>query len=201
MRPQDEGSGVGWQDIGMQTSADIWRHLVRASVDRRHPWRVVAFCTQGKQGPAARSVILRRVQEDHRRLVFYTDRRTDKLRELAACDRVALLCWDAHHRQQLRMSGRAFVEADAAVVERCWAGVPETAQRDYGSMQPPGSPLVTDDAAGEDFNLALAREHFTVLNVEVAELEFLQLEREQHHRWRHVWMTAEGAWQAQPLVP
>lgn len=182
----------------------VWRELVRASVDRRHPWRVVAFCTQGAQGPAARSVILRKVQEDHRRLVFYTDSRTDKLRELAACDRVALLCWDAHHRQQLRLLGRAFVEPDGATVERYWAGVPEAARRDYGTALPPGSPLVTAgaaDGAGADVNLALAREHFTVLNVEVAELEFLQLNRGQHQRWRHVWLPADGAWQVHPLVP
>lgn len=185
----------------MQTSAEIWRLLVRASADRRHPWRVVALCTQGEQGPAARSVILRKVQEDNRRLVFYTDRRTDKLREVAACDRVALLCWDAHHRQQLRLTGRAFLETDMTVVDRCWTGVPDAAKRDYGTTQAPGSPLITKDAAGADFTLALAREHFTVLNVEVAEFEFLQLDREQHQRWRHSWREAAGAWEAQPLVP
>ncbi len=185
----------------MHSTDDIWRQLVRASVDRRHPWRVVALCTQGAQGPSARNVILRKVRPEDRRLVFYTDARTLKLREIAECDRVALLLWDPHHRQQLRVSGRAFTEADDEVVNRHWASVPEAAQRDYGTAAPPGTPLTSGDAGNLDFNLAMARHHFVVLNAEVAEMELLQLDRLQHQRSRHAWSEASGRWEAEALVP
>lgn len=185
----------------MHSTDDLWRQLVRASVDRRHPWRVVALCTQGAQGPSARNVILRKVHPDDRRLVFYTDARTVKLREIAEFGRVALLLWDPHHRQQLRVLGRAFTEADDEVVNRHWTSVPEAAQRDYGTAAPPGTPLASDAEGSLDFNLAMARHHFVVLNVEVAEMELLQLDRVQHQRSRHAWNEASGRWEAEALVP
>jgi pyridoxine/pyridoxamine 5'-phosphate oxidase len=185
----------------MHSTEDIWRLLVRASVDRRHPWRVVALCTQGAQGPSARNVILRKVLQDTRRLVFYTDARTLKLQEIADCDRVALLLWDPHHRQQLRVWARAFAEADDEVVNRHWTSVPEAAQRDYGTAAPPGTPLANGAEGSFDFNLAQARDHFVVLNVEVAAMELLQLDRTQHQRSRHAWNEASGRWEAEALVP
>ena len=91
-------------------------------------------------------------------------------------------------------------------MDRHWAAVPETARRDYGTVAAPGTPLVSGragggNADGVEFNLALAREHFTVLNVEVAEMELLQLDHAQHERTHHAWNEAHTRWEAQPLVP
>lgn len=183
------------------SSADLWRQLVRASVDRRHPWRVVAFCTQGAEGPSARHVILRKVHEATRQLVFYTDRRTAKLRELGACQQVALLLWDGPHRQQLRLSGCATEVVDAQRVQQHWAQVPEAARRDYGTVSAPGTPLLSETASGPELDLMLAREHFVVLAVEVREMEWLQLGRDRHHRNRHLWDPVQHRWQVQALVP
>jgi hypothetical protein len=185
----------------MHSTQDIWRQLVRASVDRRHPWRVVALCTQGADGPSARSVVLRKVLPDARRVTFYTDVRTAKLHDIAQCSRVALLLWDPQHRQQLRAMGQAFIEPDSAMVEQHWATVSEAARRDYATQLPPGTPYSAEGPSGVDFNLALARDHFVVLNVEIVEMDLLQLDRTQHQRNRHVWRSAAGCWEAEPLVP
>ena len=129
--PKPGGGAPWWQDGCMPTAADLWRLLRRASADRHHPWRVVALCTQGADGPRARSVILRQVHEEDRRLVFYTDRRSHKVHELAQCDRVALLCWDPRHQQQLRMTGQAALDGSGEAIAAHWAPVPERAQLDY----------------------------------------------------------------------
>jgi hypothetical protein len=197
----------------MPTAADLWRMLRRASADRRHPWRVVALCTQGAGGPRARSVILRQVHEEERRLVFYTDRRSQKVDELAQCDRVALLCWDPRHQQQLRMTGQAMVTHSTDAVAAHWATVPQRAQLDYASPLPPGSPLQDGPSpragpsapgaatAPDPTNLLRARGHFAVLQVRVCEMDFLELDRQAHQRCRQVWVPAQATWLAQPLVP
>jgi pyridoxamine 5'-phosphate oxidase len=203
----------------MPTAADLWRLLRRASADRHHPWRVVALCTQGADGPRARSVILRQVHEEDRRLVFYTDRRSQKVEELAQCDRVALLCWDPRHQQQLRMTGQAVVAHDTDAVAAHWAAVPERSQLDYASPLPPGSPLSPGSplqdgpspqagasvpgaaTAPDPAGLVRARSHFAVLQVQVCEMDFLELDRQGHQRCRQVWLPAQAAWQGQPLVP
>lgn len=211
--PKPGGGAPWWQDGRMPTAADLWRLLRRASADRHHPWRVVALCTQGADGPRARSVILRQVHEEDRRLVFYTDRRSHKVHELAQCDRVALLCWDPRHQHQLRMTGQAALDGSSDAVAAHWATVPERAQLDYASPLPPGSPLVDGSseqggppapggAAAQDPTTRLrARGHFAVLQVQVCEMDFLELDRQGHQRCRQVWVPSQSVWEGQPLVP
>ena len=179
----------------------LWRQLARASADRRHPWRVVAFCTQGADGPQARSVILRRVLTDERTLVFYTDARSGKVAELMVCPRVALLMWDPGHRQQLRVDGLAALECNTAAVEQHWAGVPEAARRDYASAAAPGAVVSGHMPAGDPLDRATARRHFSVVTVQVQSLDFLQLDRDAHHRGRYGWDAERGQWELMPLVP
>ena len=188
--------------MDLPTIDALWRELTRAGVDRRHPWRVVAFCTQGTEGPAARSVILRRVWVDDRVLVFYTDARSAKVAELTACPKVALLMWDPGHRRQLRVDGTASLEQDAASVDQHWAGVPEAARRDYASTAAPGAEV--SDASpqgGASLDLSAARRHFTVVKAQVQTMDFLQLDRDAHHRGRYDWDAVRGEWVVQPLVP
>lgn len=179
---------------------DLWRELVRASVDRRHPWRVVSFCTQSEEGPQARSVILRQVLTDERQLLFYTDSRTRKLRDLAACPRVALLMWDGPHRRQLRLSGSARRLEDPKAVDLHWARIPEAGQRDYATTLPPGTPLPAGDHPEAELSPTVARSQFVVLAVEVDRMEWLELRREGHRRGAFTW-SREGPWSAQTLVP
>lgn len=179
----------------------VWRELVRACVDRRHPWRVVSFCTQSADGPAARSVILRQVRADDRQLLFYTDARTHKLRDLAACPRVALLMWDAQHRRQLRLWGEARRVDDPDIIEAHWARIPEAARRDYATTLPPGTPLMGGDSPDVELNPAGARAHFVVLAVDVHRMEWLELRREGHWRVDLAWVAEDQAWRVQPVVP
>ena len=78
----------------MNHAEEIWKTLVRATVDKKHPWRVVGFSTAGLKGPQVRSVILRAVNTDSHQLVFYTDRRSQKMADIAHDSRVALLFWN-----------------------------------------------------------------------------------------------------------
>jgi hypothetical protein len=40
-----------------------------------------------------------------------------------------------------------------------------------------------------------------VLQVQVCEMDFLELDRQGHQRCRQVWVPSQLAWQGQPLVP
>lgn len=178
----------------------VWRELSRAGADRRHPWRVVALCTQGDQGPQARHLILRQVMPEQRRLFFYTDTRTQKLREIDACPQVALLMWDPGHRRQLRTTGQAARLEDPRAVQMHWAKVPEAARRDYATVAAPGVALVAGTAEPE-LDLAMARQNFSVVSVQLDQLEWLELGHPQHRRIGWSWDAAAQTWQAQSLVP
>ncbi len=178
---------------------ETWQTLVRASVDRRHPWRVVGFCTASEQGPAARSVILRKVLPAQRQLVFFTDSRSEKMQHIARCEQVALLFWNPQHNLQLRATGLAAAEQDPARIESYWQSIPDHARRDYGSTDAPG--VVLADPGQGGYDLAVARRHFVVLNVVVDLIDSLKLARDEHMRQRFEWSASTQVWQQARLVP
>lgn len=172
--------------------------LVRASVDNKHPWRTPALCTQGVDGPNARHVVLRKVLPDAATLVFFTDHRSQKMQDLAQCDKVSLVFWNPKSNTQLRVWGTVRVEADVSQVDQYWARVPDHARRDYATLSAPGSVLNTDSDQAHD--MSLAREYFTVLLVDVQRMDCLQLSREGHQRWAAE-RNRQGGWITQNLVP
>lgn len=182
----------------MNHAAETWATLVRASVDNKHPWRTPVLCTQGMEGPNARHVVLRKVLPDAATLVFYTDRRSQKMRDLDHCDTVSLVFWNPKSNTQLRVWGTTRVEMDSAQIEQYWARVPDHARRDYATLSAPGSVINTDVDQAHD--MSLARQYFTVLSVDVHRMDCLQLSREGHQRWAAE-RDIQGEWTLQKLVP
>ena len=188
-----------WQNSRMNDISDTWQTLVRASVDRKHPWRVVGFCTQAADGPDARNVILRKVFPSSRQLVFFTDVRSQKMQQLAGCSRIMLLFWNPQHNLQLRLSGVASSETDETLVDAYWETVPEYARHDYGSVEAPGA-VLSDSQAG-NWHLATARNQFTVLNVHADAMDVLRLGRDGHDRKRFEWNDRQTQWTMATLMP
>jgi len=181
----------------MNHAEEIWKTLVRASVDKKHPWRVVGFGTAGPHGPQVRSVILRGVDTAEHSLVFYTDRRSQKMADIAHDPRVALLFWNPRSNTQLRVCGIAAPQASELIVNSLWERIPDYAKKDYATLSAPGAAL-GEDMLAYDFDTS--RNNFVVLNVKVLGLELLELKREGHSRIGFD-IDADGHWLARGLVP
>ena len=181
----------------MNHAEEIWKTLVRATVDKKHPWRVVGFSTSGPKGPQVRSVILRAVNTGEHHLVFYTDRRSQKMTDIAHDPRVALLFWNPRSNTQLRVCGKASPEASELIVNSFWLRIPDYARKDYATLSAPGSVLQTS-ATG--VALETARENFVVLNVTVECMEILRLDRAGHVRIAFE-LNDSNEWTPKELVP
>lgn len=181
----------------MNHAEDIWKTLVRASVDKKHPWRVVGFGTAGADGPQVRSVILRAVNTVEHQLVFFTDARSQKMTDIAQNPRVALLFWNARNNTQLRVCGKANPESSELIVNDFWNQIPDYARKDYATLSAPGQLI---GSGGLIHDLETARRHFVVLNVKVHSMELLVLKREGHVRMGFEKID-EGTWQEKVLVP
>jgi len=181
----------------MNHAEEIWKTLVRATVDKKHPWRVVGFGTAGPQGPQVRSVILRGANPDECKLVFFTDGRSQKISDLAHDPRVALLFWNAKSNTQLRVCGMASTEASELIVNSFWLRIPDYARTDYATLSAPGSAI---EASIPGLALETARNNFVVLNVHVERMEMLRLDRAGHVR--QLWArNVEGEWSRKDLIP
>jgi len=181
----------------MNHAEEIWKTLVRATVDKKHPWRVVGFGTSGPDGPQVRSVILRGVKPAERQLLFFTDSRSQKMADIAHDARVALLFWNPRSNTQLRVCGNAAPEASELIVNGHWERVPDYARKDYATLSAPGTSL---DSANSGLDLSAARRNFVVLNVVVQKIELLRLDREGHLRLALAPFT-NGEWIEKGLIP
>lgn len=181
----------------MNHAEEIWKTLVRATVDKKHPWRVVGFGTSGPNGPQVRSVILRGASIAERKLMFFTDSRSQKMADIAHDNRVALLFWNPRNNTQLRVCGNAAPEASELIVNSHWERIPDHARKDYATLSAPGTALHTALAGIE---LASARDNFSVIKVVVEKMELLQLSRDGHVRVA-LSPDATGAWVDNELIP
>lgn len=161
----------------------IWGEL-DACVEARphdpgqHEWRVAVLATMGGDGkPDARSIVLREVDAGERQLVFYTDARSPKVRQIAATPEGTLIFWSATLGWQLRMRVRLAVEDSGLAVSSRWARLQTSAgAADYLAAAAPGSPL---DAPLIDLG---TRSHFAMITALAETVDWLELHPEGHRR-------------------
>lgn len=172
-----------------------WRMLVRGVADRRSPCHSPTVATIGSDGrPRLRTVILRGADPETWTLRFHTDRRSDKVNELASDSRVSLLAYDPGAKIQIRVEGMASVHTEDALADAAWAGSRSFSQICYGSAPAPGQTIANGGAfslpVGSD-DVAQGRANFSAVQLSVTLLEWLYLAHAGHRRARFV-RTAEG---------
>lgn len=155
----------------------VWTELLRAAGDRSHPWRVAVLATTDGQTAHARHVVLRDVDAARRCLLFYTDSRSPKARQLEAFPGATLVLWSALSSWQLRLAVQLSLETSGLAVSSRWARLKMSpAAQDYLSPLPPGSPI--EGALPERGS----REHFAVVTAQVLAIDWLELHAEGHRR-------------------
>ena len=151
----------------------IWQQLSRALHDKHHPWRFISIATTGSAGPQSRMVVLRDVIKpagtDTGSLVFFTDKRTVKVADLAFDSRAAILCWDSRHQVQLRVQTKVDWLLDEKQLSDYWSRIPSHMHKDY-----------TDP---DDVELIHSRSNFMVGLAKVNGFDWLLLSRSGHRRF------------------
>ena len=189
--------------------ADIWSLLQRGAVDRRSAMHTPVFATQGAEGPAVRTVVLRDADERARRLTCHSDSRSGKVAALGENARSAWLFYEPQRKVQLRISGDAVVHQGNARTQERWARSPLQSRRCYCTAAPPGSPLaepgeglvpaLVTRSPTEAETVQYGRPFFVVIDTTVDTLEWLWLSAHGHRRARFCWDQAR--WQGTWLVP
>lgn len=157
----------------------IWNELSRAVREKGHEWRVGVLATVDQGAADARCIVLRDLQADERALVFYTDERSPKVRQMDACPEGTLVLWSRSLGWQLRLRVALTMENSGLDVSSRWARMRMTpAAQDYLSPLPPGSP-VTHPAPERG-----TREFFAVITARVHAIDWLELHAEGHRRAR-----------------
>ncbi len=183
----------------------IWANLVRGAKDRKHGFHTSVVSTVRDGRPTGRVVVLRKAEPSTSTLLFHTDARSAKVRELQ--DGVGWTLYDRKRRLQVRAWGPGRV-ADRALTDARWAASAATSRKGYLATAAPGSPVdgwtsgFPEDLSGPvvpDLERTTpGRDHFAVVVTDVRRLEVLVIRRAGHIRAE---FTAERDWRGQWLVP
>jgi pyridoxamine 5'-phosphate oxidase len=181
----------------------LWARIAGA-LDRRWPaWALPTFVTVGEDGaPRARVLALRGVDPGTRRFVFHTDARSDKIRDIAGEERVALLFFDRDDAVQARFDGFAVVHHADPVAAAAWRDVSGLRRAACAVESEPAAPLDAPQAfdtlpATADGDAAFT--NFAVVVVEVDAIDWLWLDPGDMRRARFGWTG--GHWSSSWIVP
>jgi pyridoxine/pyridoxamine 5'-phosphate oxidase len=183
----------------------VWAALGEALREDGHPWRTPAIGTVREGRAQLRTVVLRAADRQARQVTCYADHRSAKLEELAQSPRLSWLFYDTRRLCQLRMEGHIQLAGED---ERraAWETFPVFARKVYASERPPGAPLPApgDDLPEAFFERSLPEtdayfSNFVILHTIIDRMDWLQLDREAHHRAGFNWR--DGQWEASWLVP
>lgn len=156
--------------------AHITGRLVDAADSRRGPWRTPVLATVATNGaPAARTVVIRSVDPQARRVEIFTDRRSAKVAEIAADPRAALTFWDETAGEQLRIDASIRQVEDDDLKTARWEAIGPAGRALYGDG--PGAPNP---------------ELFVVLESVWSAWDWLWIGGTPHRRARFVWSGSEA---------
>ncbi len=184
---------------------EIWRRLEAGVASAGHPFHTAALATFG---PDVRTVVLRRVERDLRRICCHTDLRSRKVVQLEQDATAAWMFYDAEDRVQLRARGAVALHATDALARAQWAASRPGSRRCYLSAGGPGAALPSPgsglpdgllDRRPSEAESAPGEANFAVVACELTELDWLALDSRGHRRARFTWQ--EGGWQHAWITP
>ncbi len=190
------------RDVSLSRLAgECWDRLLRAAANPSDPWHTMVVATVDATTPELRTVVLRACEPGARRLLFHTDVRSAKARELAANPSIAMLFWDPELRLQLRCTGRATLHPDDALNRTHWERLPDRSRELYRQIGAPGEP-VTDadrhdprpDAASDS-----GCDRFLVVSCVIDRMDRLELDADGHQRAN--WNWQDDGWRGARVTP
>lgn len=184
--------------------AEAWAMLAAAALDSKNPLRTPVLGTVGAEGSHLRIVVLRQVMAADRLIMFNTDRRSAKVRDIQAQPRLGWLFYHPQEKLQLRLAGQASLLQAGPLVDEEWNKLSTLNRRDYCTIEPPGSPLNDPssglpDSFGPTPTLAeseIGRKNFVVVTCQVDSVDWLLLHENGHLRAQFSWQDNKlaGSW-------
>lgn len=174
----------------------IKEELLRASIDKKHPFRFVVLSTQSAS-LSSRYVVLRETA-DVNKLFVYTDARSKKIADIKENKNIQFLFFDQKKGLQVIVSCTATLHNNNKTSRKAWSRVQGKARKAYCTIKAPGSTVENPEEAYQ-WNESFLPEHFTVIEAIAHEIEFLQLGSMKHLRGR--FLKEGNEWNGQWLVP
>lgn len=173
---------------------EVKQELVSGPSKKRHPFRYFTLATLKNGEPKQRTVVLRKTLADLS-LVFYTDKRTEKIKELQSNAKFSALFYHPKKLLQIRVEGKAELIKDADEIAKYWHTVQQASRKDYTSSKAPGTPINNPEEVAYESE----ENYFCPVKLVPNSIEYLQLKRPNHVRV--LFSKTDKDWFSEFLVP
>lgn len=162
----------------------VWSLLSEGVKSYKNPFHFGTVANIQAGMPELRTVILRKVLEEEKKLFFHTDIRAPKVHFIQKNPAISWLFYDENSRLQLRMQASAMVHFNNEVAKQGWAASALSSKLTYSISNAPGTKL--EAPINVDINeknpsselIDFANSHFTVIETCIHRLDVVFL----HHR-------------------
>lgn len=174
----------------------VKKKLKTASESSSHPFRFLTLATSSEEGPHARYVVLRGIDDDMV-CYFFSDSRASKVGQIVQEGKAALLFYNAEERIQIRINGIARQVIESKLIADFWQNINEEGKKAYTSKVAPGEEIESPEM-GHTWHDPFEHQYFAVIKVIPQFIDVLQLNGSQHIRaqfkrkgddWEKQWVS------------
>ena len=173
----------------------IWELLRTGNDDINSPFHQGYLATHSNSYPSVRTVVLRNVDINEKIISFHTDFRSKKINEILNNNNISILFYDHDEKIQIKCSGRGIINNKNENSNQSWGKTMPFSKKCYIVNEPPGSNSETPTSGYKKEHeielpseeiLNSGYENFTLVNMEILEIEWLYLYRHGHRRAKFI---------------
>ncbi len=184
-----------------------WRLLLNGATKKNDPLRFPVLGTAQNDVAHLRIVVLRKVEQAQRQLIFYTDVRSAKVAHFQQHPHLTSLFYHPKKQVQIRTEGSVRLHMQDELATSHWSRLPISLRKPYAPLDLPGSASQTPSDGTPDFwhpemdssATEYAFANFALVVCTVDRIEALLLHPEGHQRAQFSWTG--GHWQNTWLIP
>ncbi len=173
----------------------VWNLLDKGKKDINSPFHQVYLATHSNHYPSIRTVVLRNVDSKDKTISFHTDVRSKKISEILSNNKISILFYDHDEKIQIKCSGKAIINNKNEHSKKSWGKTMPFSKKCYIVDEPPGSTSeIPTSGYKKEHEIELPSEeilnsgyeNFTLVNMEILEIEWLYLYRYGHRRAKFI---------------
>ena len=179
--------------------------LENGANERDHDFHIMTFCTIGKVGVEARSVVLRNFDKEKNIIRFHTDYRSPKLNDIKNNPNTVCLVYSYKLKTQLRIKTLSSIHYEDAIWNASWDSTGLSSRKCYLTKYDPSSNI---DQKNDGLPLELkgktpslkqseeGKKNFCVVDNKITEIDYLYLKSSGHERMRLDFNSNKYSWMA-----